>query len=212
MELTIHRVVTGPWHENCYVAHADATQAIIIDPGADLEKIEACVGEAGLGVKAVLLTHGHFDHIGAVAALRKRYDVPCLLHQADHKLVRRANLYRMIFDSKDPIEVPLVEALPEPKAAPLTLAGLRIETIPAPGHTPGGVCLRIGDDLFSGDTILRGRAGRVDLPGGNAKQLAASLKRLRALPAETRVHPGHGDATTIGTELEGALALKKVTL
>lgn len=211
MGLTIHRVVTGRWRENCYVVHANAGEALVIDPGADQEKIEACVEDAGLEVRAILLTHGHFDHIGAVAALRRRYDVPCLLHQADHKLVRRANLYRMLFDSKEMIETPTVDPFPEPEATTLTLAGFDIELIATPGHTQGGVCFKIGDDLFSGDTFHQGKPGRIDLPGGNAAQLAASLERLRALPVETRVHPGHGDPTTIGAELEGALAAKQVT-
>ncbi len=202
MALTIHAVVTGRWFENCYLVHAGQGEGIIIDPGADAEKIAACVTDAGVVVKAMLLTHGHFDHIGAAETLRERYNVPCHLHQADHKLVRSVNFYRLIFESTDPIEVPQVAALPTPN--PLTLAGLSIEAIHTPGHTRGGVCYRIGDDLFSGDTFHRGRVGRVDLPGGNAEQLAASLHALGALPPDVRVHPGHGEPTTIGSEMEGA--------
>ena len=202
MTLTIQRVVTGPWQENCYVAHEDGGEAVIIDPGANVDDIDRCVAGTGLEVAAILLTHGHFDHIGAVAALRTRYGVPCLLHEADHKLVRRANLYRMVFDADEPIEVPAVDSLPADEAT-FSAAGLEIETIHTPGHTDGGVCFRIGGDLFSGDTFHRGRLGRVDLPGGNAEQLAKSVGLLRSLPAETRVHPGHGDATTIGAELDG---------
>lgn len=205
MGLTIHKVVTGRWRENCYLAHDGAGDAVVIDPGADLETIGTCITERALSVKAILLTHGHFDHIGAVAALRKAHGVECMLDENDHKLVRRANLYRMLFDSDDPIEIPTVEALP-PGETPFSIAGIVIEALRTPGHTPGGVCFRIGDDLFSGDTFHRGQRGRVDLPGGDAEQLAASLQRLRGLPPHLRVHPGHGEETTIGVECEsGAL-------
>lgn len=209
MALTVLRVVTGRWRENCYVVHSVVNDAIVIDPGADAGKIETCIEDAGLRVVGILLTHGHFDHIGAVAALCAKYRVLCMLHQADHKLVRRANFYRVIFDSKDTIEVPVVDSIPDPGAGPMVLAGLKIEMIHTPGHTPGSVCFRIGDDMFSGDTFHRGTAGRVDLPGGNAEQLSTSLERLRALPTHLRVHPGHGGTTTIGAELEGALAMSK---
>lgn len=202
MTLTIHRVVTGRWRENCYVAHDEDGDAVIIDPGADEAAIHGYIDELALHVKAILLTHGHFDHIGAVAPLRERYGVPSLLHEHDHKLVRRANLYRTIFDADEPIEIPSVDSLPA-DWEPFTIDQLAIEAIHTPGHTPGGVCYRIGVDLFSGDTFHRGRVGRTDLPGGNAEQLSDSIGRLRALAPEIRVHPGHGASTTIGAEVDG---------
>ncbi len=205
MAITIRAVVTGRWLENCYVVHTGDGEGVIIDPGADADRIDAYVKDAGVEVKAMLLTHGHFDHIGAAETLRKGYNVPCYLHQADHKLVRSVNFYRSVFESKESIEVPQVAALPAP-ISPLTLAGLSIEAIHTPGHTRGGVCYRIGDDLFTGDTFHRGRSGRVDLPGGNAEQLAASLHELSKLAPHVTVHPGHGEPTTIGTESGGALA------
>jgi glyoxylase-like metal-dependent hydrolase (beta-lactamase superfamily II) len=201
MQFTIHKVVTGTWRENCYVVHR-GSEAVVIDPGADIEKIESVVAESQLELKAILLTHGHFDHIGAAAALRDRHAVKCLVHHEDHKLVRRANLYCLVFDSDDPIKIPTVDFLPV-DGSQLSIAGLEIETIHTPGHTRGSVCFRIGDDLFSGDTFHRGRPGRVDLPGGDAGQLNESLMQLRQLTAEIRVHPGHGDSTTIGAELQG---------
>ena len=205
MALTVLKVVTGRWRENCYLVYAEDAEALIIDPGADFEKIETCVEDAKLQVTRILLTHGHFDHIGAAAALGKRYGVPCHAHPADHKLIRRANFYRMLFDSKEPIEIPTVEVIPERGTSSMSIAGFGIETIHTPGHTQGGVCFRIGDDLFSGDTFHHGVAGRVDLPGGNADRLAISLQQLRTLPASLCVYPGHGPTTTIGAELDGAL-------
>jgi glyoxylase-like metal-dependent hydrolase (beta-lactamase superfamily II) len=210
MALTIHTIATGRWRENCYLVHGADDQIVIIDPGADCEEIEACIAGVGLDVGIILLTHGHFDHIGAVAELRRRHEVPCLLHADDHKLVRRANLYRLLFESEEPIEVPAVDPLTVGHVA-YRVAGMDVQAIHTPGHTPGSVCIRIGDDLFSGDTFHQGRQGRVDLPGGDAEELARSVERLRGLEPHVRVHPGHGAGTTVGAELDGgALAPVKV--
>lgn len=210
MTLMVHTVVTGRWRENCYVVHEDGQRdAVVIDPGAAIDEIQACIAEEALEIGAILLTHGHFDHIGAVSALRRLHGVDCLVHPDDQKLVRRANLYRAIFDADEPIEIPSVEPLPIGQSS-FGIAGLDIEAIHTPGHTPGGVCFRIGDDLFSGDTFHRGRTGRVDLPGGDAAELARSIKRLGRLAPGIRVYPGHGAETTIGAECEsGALALAR---
>jgi hydroxyacylglutathione hydrolase len=203
--VAVHRIETGRWRENCYVLVAGNGEAVVIDPGADAGSIHSLIEATGVSVTAVLLTHGHFDHIGAVAELGRRHEVPCLLHPDDRALVRRANFYRALFEADDPIEIPIVELL-ESEARHLLVGSLDVEVLPTPGHTPGSVCLRIGDELFSGDTFHRGVVGRTDLPGGNPDLLAGSLEMLRRLPSEIRVHPGHGEATTIGAELDsGAL-------
>jgi glyoxylase-like metal-dependent hydrolase (beta-lactamase superfamily II) len=202
----VHRIETGRWRENCYVLVANNGEAVVIDPGADAAEIHSLIETTGVSVKAVLLTHGHFDHIGAVAELRRLYEIPCFLHPDDRPLVRRANLYRALFDADEPIEIPVVDSL-DSERRHVVVGSLRAEVLLTPGHTPGSVCFRIGDELFSGDTFHRGVVGRTDLPGGSPAMLARSLETLRRLPPEVRVHPGHGDATTIGAEVErGALA------
>jgi glyoxylase-like metal-dependent hydrolase (beta-lactamase superfamily II) len=198
--LIVATIVTGRWRQNCYVISDDQGRSIVVDPGSQAEEIATHVDVNGLHVEAILNTHGHFDHIGAVAALQDRYHAPFYLHGADGMLLKRANLYRMMFEARDPVRVPAafedIAVLP----STFSVGSFAVSWIPTPGHTDGSVCFLFDDLLFSGDTLMRNAVGRTDLPGGDRTRLAASLRKLMSLPGHTVVYPGHGDVTSLAAE------------
>jgi hydroxyacylglutathione hydrolase len=201
--------VNGKWRENCYIVSSPSGDALIIDPGSQAEEIIALADEQGWRIRAIVNSHAHFDHVGAVAALKDRYQVPFYLHAADQPLLRRANLYRMLFEASGPVRIPAIDhdisALPENfEIGPFALSWMS-----TPGHTEGSVCLRLHDYLFSGDTLMHNAVGRTDLPGGNQEQLRASVRKLAALPRDLVVCGGHGARTTLEAEFSpGAQAWK----
>ena len=188
MELDIKTVTGGPLDVNTYVVGASGSnQCVLIDPGAEYAAVNGAV--CGREVTAVLLTHAHFDHIGALKNLHAATQAPVFVGEADkddpshmcHDLLLYTDTYR--------------------EGDELTAAGLRFRVLSTPGHTPGSVCLLCENTLFSGDTLFAGSYGRTDFPGGSDAAMSASLKRLSVLPPETRVLPGHGPASTIADEL-----------
>jgi len=199
----------GPLETCCYIAGADAAHVVVIDPGAEPGRIEAALEAAGAEVEAVLLTHAHCDHVSACAALLERRPAARFLAHPDDA--------EWAFSPENGIE-PWYSAPRAPKRAAepladgqvLRLAGLEIVVIATPGHTPGGVCFHLPREgcVFTGDTLFKDSVGRTDLPGADARTLAASLRRLAALPPETRVYPGHDEATTIGREQRCNVFLK----
>ena len=199
--MDIETRTTGYLEENCYFVSATATrQLVVIDPGDDASQLLARVRELGATVVAYLLTHGHVDHLTALAPLSAACPAPIYVHPLDAAwcFTDRNNLpgfYDAPPKPKGPI-VPVVEG------TVLELAGARWSVVETPGHTPGGICWRLEDDhaLFAGDTLFRGSAGRTDLPGGDPRALTRSLKKLADLPDTLAVYPGHGDPTTIGHE------------
>jgi glyoxylase-like metal-dependent hydrolase (beta-lactamase superfamily II) len=192
--------VNGRWRENCYILGSESGDAVVVDPGSQAEEIGNLVDAKGWRVVGILNTHSHFDHVGGVAGLMERFGAPFYLHGADERLLKSANLYRMLFEAREAIRIPSVTQdiaqLPET----FTVGAFEITWIATPGHTPGSVCLRIGDALFSGDTLMQGAVGRTDLPGANRDQLLASLRKLMELPRVTRVYGGHGPSTTLEAE------------
>jgi len=200
MKVQVTTFVNGRWKQNCYVVFSENGEAIVIDPGSQADELIALIDNNRWRVCAILNTHGHFDHIGAVAPVQKRYSAPFYLHKCDEKLMQRANLYRMVFEAEDAVQIPTVtqdiSALPHDFEA----GSFRIEWMATPGHTEGSVCFRIGDNLFSGDTLMQNAIGRTDLPGGNRENLIASVKKLSLLPGEVVVYGGHGQPTTIAAE------------
>lgn len=208
MALEVRQIVSGQWSCHCYVVSDASRAAIIIDPGEGFQAIMNYVADAGLEVKSILLTHGHFDHTGAAAQLKEALDVPLFMHRADMKILKHANLYRQSFAGAPPIKIQnpdgyLVEGL-------LPIAPFSVEVIETPGHTQGSVCLQIENYLFTGDTLLHGRIGRTDLPGGNRGTLVGSLRRLSGVPLDTIVCPGHGSLTSFADELQNNAEFKEV--
>jgi hydroxyacylglutathione hydrolase len=187
----------GSLDTNCYVVTDEKTnETAVIDPGDDGERLAETLGTLGLRVKFILLTHGHYDHVGGVKALREATGAPVYLHAADLTLPGTIT------------HGPLVYTNTYADGDSLALGSVRFAVLHTPGHTPGSVCLLAGDDvLFSGDTLFAGSCGRTDLPGGSMDDMLASLKKLAALPGDRTVYPGHGDNTTLGLERENNVCM-----
>lgn len=187
MEITT--LTLGDYMTNCYILRQEASsKCLIIDPGYEAGRILAFLQEKHLEPEAILLTHGHFDHVGAVQDIFAETDCEVYISAAD------LGLPPMITNGK------LFYTHTYPASGTLNLAGLTLRILPTPGHTPGSVCLLTGDTILSGDTLFRGSCGRTDLPGGSWEQIASSLKTLDALPGDYRVLPGHGEETTLEWE------------
>jgi len=198
--IRVEAVPVGPFQSNTYVVWEDGSkEAVVVDCGDEAPRIGGVLAAYSLTPKALLLTHAHLDHAGGVRAFLERFDVPFYMH-ADE-----VNVYRSIREQGAMFGM-LIGEQPEPKdfladGAEFSVAGLAFTVMHTPGHTRGSLCYLVRGMLFSGDVLFQGAVGRTDLPGGSSEQLMASLDRLKALPPETIVFPGHGPSTTIGEEL-----------
>ncbi len=174
----------------CYILfQEDGTECVVIDPGAEAERIRKAAG--GRKIAAILLTHGHFDHIGAVGELMEE-GTRLVIHRLDAPML--SNPVLNAGKALTGLEV----TAPAPtefvgEGDRLEAAGLALEVLHTPGHTPGGVCYMTGEDLFTGDTMFHHGWGRTDLPGGNEGNMMRSLRRLVPLSRTHRIHPGHED-------------------
>lgn len=190
--LQITALPNGQWRQNCYVLSGEGPQAIVIDPGSDAEMIQKHLDENQLEPLAILNTHAHYDHIGAVADLVDRYQIPFYLHAGDEKILKQANLYKILFESKKSVRIPArFENLASLPTA-LKINNFSFEVFYSPGHTPGGVCFLFEQSLFSGDTLMPNGPGRTDLPGGDKQALNRSVDNFRNLSSKTIIYPGHG--------------------
>jgi len=195
----VETFVTGPFQENCYLVADDRSgDAVIVDPGEDGDLLNEAIRMAGVSLRAIWLTHAHVDHVGAVAALKREWQVPIYLHPAELPLYRNAERQAAVYGLT-------VEQPPEPdrffeEGMQLSLGELRFSVLHAPGHAPGHVVIHGEGIALVGDCLFAGSVGRTDLPFSNSAQLARSLAAITALPPETRVLPGHGPATSIGEE------------
>jgi hydroxyacylglutathione hydrolase len=193
LKLSIQAISNGPWKQNCYVvADVDTKKSFIVDPGSEAKKIQKFIDEEGLDPIAIVNTHGHFDHVGAVDSLMKTYQIPFFLSGDDAKLLKQANIYKILFEVKDPITIPQITTSIGVEDRKLSVGPFEIIVIATPGHTKGSVCLIIENEMFSGDTIFSNQLGRTDLPGGSSESLLKSADVLRDLDGSLNVWPGHG--------------------
>ena len=200
MSINITPVPCGLLEENCYIVQAEGRDdCVVVDPGDDYTKLKAILGNRRVG--AVLLTHGHFDHIMAAGEMARDFDAPVYVSAEDAEMlndITKSDYTGML--GLDRAGWPVIDATPFP--ASLQVCGMDFTVLSTPGHSRGSVCLYLKDEavLFSGDTLFRAGYGRLDLYGGKMGDMLRSLKRLFTLPGGVRVYPGHGDATTIGEE------------
>lgn len=193
--MKITAVSVGMMEENCYVIELPDCFAVI-DPGDEYDKIASHIKDKPCS--HVLLTHAHFDHIGAVAEFA-RHGAEVFLHSNDVNLLNSDGHLAKLFGKK-------LEKFPVNRelngGESLDIGGASVEVIATPGHTDGSVCYKIGNALFSGDTLFRLGVGRTDLPSGDARKLRDSLARVLGLSGVERVYPGHGESTTLEFEKE----------
>ena len=187
MEMLVMAV--GSYQTNCYMLWQKGREdCVLIDPGSAHKEILEIVEKQGKTVAAILLTHGHFDHVGAVRKIAEQAKCPVYLCPEEKKLP--------VFMTAGPLYST------DGYGDSVCVAGLQFEVLPTPGHTPGSVCLLCEGMLFSGDTLFAGSCGRTDFPGSDPKAMKASLQKLKMLPGDFRVFPGHGEDTTLSYERE----------
>ena len=184
--MNIQKLTLGLYQTNTYLL-ANDTEAVVIDPGYEADAILDAL--AGRDLKAILLTHGHFDHVGAVKELVAETGCEVWIHAAEATMppmVTAGPLYfTHTYDEGDSV---------------CPIAGLELTVLHTPGHTPGSVCLLMGKEMFSGDTLFACSFGRTDLPGGDPRKMMESLRRLASLQGNFFIHPGHGGSTTLDAE------------
>lgn len=187
--LKTYTLALGAYQTNCYIIHDEASElCCVIDPGYDGDIILDKLDSLGLKLEAILLTHGHFDHVGAVKELAAETGCDVYIHAADLTMPPMMTAG------------PLYYTKTYTEGDQLKLAGLNISVLHTPGHTPGSVCLLCETSLFSGDTLFQGSCGRTDLPGGDWATILKSLNRLAAVAGNLWVFPGHGGSTTLRDE------------
>ena len=198
--MIIKTFIEPPIENNNYLlVDEESKEAVLIDCSSMDENILIELKKQGATLKYVLLTHGHFDHIGGLNDLPK--EVKVLMHKNDMEWINEVNTYLPMIGMPS-MEIPKIDEFIEDNQI-IKLGNIEIKVIHTPGHTQGGVCFYINGHLFSGDTIFRESVGRCDLPGGNFNQIVESIEqRIFTLPSETVIHPGHGRETTVGWEKE----------
>lgn len=197
--MEIKRIVTGAIEENCYLVWDEANQAVVIDPGDEASKIIDEITKLQLDVKKIILTHGHYDHVGAVNEVKKATGAQVICHQEEKSIVEDETLSLGLYLGKE-VSLPKVDACVS-EGDEISVGNLNFSVIHTPGHTKGGMCLLAGDSLFSGDTIFYGTLGRWDFPTGDLSELTSSITRkIFNLPEDTVIYSGHGPETTVGAE------------
>ena len=199
-KLQVEPLIVGPLFSNCYIVwDEDKKEGAVIDPGDDADNILKVVKELGIKIKYILATHGHFDHVGAVAPLRRELKVEFLAHKDDFFFIENGE------NAANRLGV-AIEQPPKPDrfiddGEKIMVGNFEMEVLHTPGHSPGGVSFLNDSMVFAGDTLFQGSIGRTDFRKGSIEDLSKSIKtRLYTLPDDTLVYTGHGPVTTIGDE------------
>jgi len=205
MVLMIHEILpVGPLQCNCsIIGDEQSHEAIVIDPGDNIEQVLALITKHHLQIKQIVITHAHIDHVGGAMKIRAATRAPILLNQNDYALLKMLDVQAAWLGMANPGKVEIDQSI---ETGDLVRAGsIEGQVLHTPGHTEGSICLYFPGEktLIAGDTLFAGSIGRTDLPGGSYEKIMHSLHdRVLALPDETAVVPGHGEMTTIGEERE----------
>ena len=192
MEIT--ELTVGAYQTNCYIVTSDDKSAVIVDPGAEADKIINKAKELGAKVKYILLTHGHFDHIGAADAVKRAFPQCQIVIMKDDEDICRNPL--LVGGDNAPADPDMLVS----DGDVIKVAELSFKYMATPGHTKGSAIIISGDCIFSGDTIMSRTCGRTDLYGGSTKEIRASLKKIGELEGDYKIYPGHGPETSVGYE------------
>ncbi len=201
MAIVVDRFALGPLQTNCYLVRADgaASAGVVVDPGGEASELRVQLGRLGTTCAAILITHGHFDHVGGVADLAEATGAPVYMPEGERDRLERYSEFA-------PAGMPGRPHTPDyllEGGETIDVAGLAFDCVSIPGHSPAHIAFQVEGHLFSGDLLFAGSVGRVDLPGGDWDTLLASVRVLAdRYPPETIVYPGHGPQTTLGVELE----------
>ena len=197
--MKVKTFTVGAFQENCYLLIEESSQkGAIVDPGGEGETLLKEIELSRVTLEAIWITHAHVDHVGAIASIKDRWNVPVYLHPADRRLYeaagRQAEVYGVPFEEPPAPDEELVDG------QKLKIGNAEMSVMHAPGHSPGHVVIHGNGIALVGDCLFAGSIGRTDLPMSNPQQLSESLKKIASLPPETVVYPGHGPDTTIGEE------------
>ncbi len=199
-EVNVETIIVGPIEVNCYLVTCKKTnKAAVIDPGDNAEDILKVIRSRSLDVEYILLTHGHFDHLGGVAPIKEATKANVLLHKNDQYLVDSASQQAELFGLPAPELFEVDQYVDQSDV--VEFGNLKATVLATPGHSKGSVCYLFENSIFVGDTLFYGGVGRTDLEGGSFEQLLHSIQsKLFSLPEDIRVYCGHGPSTTIGRE------------
>ncbi|MBO5407991.1 MAG: MBL fold metallo-hydrolase [Clostridia bacterium] len=197
--MVVKTIITGNIEENCHLFWDENKHCMVIDPGDDCSRILKEISEQHLFVGKIILTHGHYDHVGAVNELKKATGAAVIAHEEEKELIVNPELSLSRYISPD-FSIPEVDFYVK-EGDVISVGSLSLTVMHTPGHTQGGMCLYGHGILFSGDTVFYGTLGRWDFPTGDLSKLTHSIiQRIFSLPDDTIIHSGHGPATTVGAE------------
>lgn len=197
--MKIEKIVEPYFGENMYILIDEETKkCAVVDPGGANDKILSYLKKNSLDLEYILLTHGHGDHIGAVNDIKSKTNATIIAHADEKELLNdnRKNLSYSMHCGPQELDADIYVH----DKGKLELGNLKLSFIHTPGHTKGCMCIRVNDDMFTGDTLFAGSIGRTDLYGGDYKQIEKSLKKLKKFEDSVKVHPGHGPSSTLGIE------------
>ncbi len=198
--MIFEEMAVGSYFSNCYiVASEDSKEAAIIDPGAEFEKIDGKIKELGVIPKIIILTHAHGDHIGAVEEFVDKYGVKVYIHQEDAKMLSdgQDNFSKVLFGKDMSINPDVMLK----DGDEIQLGDLKFEIIHTPGHTKGGICIKVGNIMMTGDTLFNKSIGRTDLPGGSFEEIIDSIQeKIFKYDEDIIIYPGHNSPSTIKSE------------